>query len=349
LCLALATARSAVADECPARPQDEIWLVSSRQVGYLQSGEIPTLHTQRYDPERGWTGAEMSALSQPSAPDQIVLIYVHGNRVESGQAASEGRYVYRLLTSHIDDPAPIRFVIWSWPSAQVRGQLRDVRVKAGRTDVAGYCLGWFLVQLPPEQRVSLVGYSFGARIVSGALHLAGGGQLAGRALPPHANDAVHTRVVMLAAAMHRNWLRPGGYHELAWDHLDYLLNLFNCCDPVLKRYPHLYKGSHAQALGFTGMYAADLGSYTGSIEQRDVCNVVDKSHAAIHYFNNRFLRQRMQEVIFWQPLGSDTSLSRGQSSPVAETAPMAEAASFGEPVLDSPHLHPLPTRSLDHG
>ena len=48
---------------------------------------------------------------------------------------------------------------------------------------------------------------------------------------------------MLAAALHNYWLRPGGYHDLAVSHIDYLLNLYNCCDPVLKRYPLLYKGS----------------------------------------------------------------------------------------------------------
>ena len=109
-------------------------------------------------------------------------------------------------------------------------------------------------------------------------------------------------MVVLAAALHRNWLRPGGNHEMAFSHIDFLLNLFNCCDPVLKRYPHLYKGSHAQALGYTGMYTKDLGAMREQIEQRDACNTVQKSHAAIHYFENRLFKQRMQQVLLWDPM-----------------------------------------------
>jgi len=291
---------------CGERPQDEIWLVSSRHVPCLGSGDVPHLRTQRYDSQTGWQPADVAQIFQPSKSDQILVIYVHGNRVESSQAGSEGRFVYRLITAQIEDPVSIRFVIWSWPSAQIHGQLRDVRVKAERTEMGGYCLGWFLAQLPPEQRVSLLSYSFGARIASGALHLLEGGQLSGRVLPPPRSPAVHTRMVMLAAALHRAWLRPGGYHELAFSHIDYLLNLYNCCDPVLKRYPFLYKGSRAQAMGFAGMYSMDLGSTAELIEQHSFCL---RSHAAIHYLRNGQFLRRTQEVLFWHPIQTSASLA----------------------------------------
>jgi hypothetical protein len=177
--------------------------------------------------------------------------------------------------------------------------VRDVRVKAQRTEMGGYCLGWFLAQLPPDQRVSLLAYSFGARIATGALHLLEGGQLSGRALAPHGTQMVHARMVMLAAALHNNWLRPGGYHDLALAHVDYLLNLYNRCDPVLKRYPFLYKGSRAQALGFTGMVTRDLGPTGELIEQHGFCH---KSHAAIYYLQDCGFLHRMQEVLFWHPV-----------------------------------------------
>ena len=91
-----------------------------------------------------------SELYQPTTPDQIVVIYIHGNRVPSELAAPEGQHVYRLLTAGVADATPIRFVIWSWPSAQVQGPLRDVRTKANRTDLAGYCLAWLLDASPGE-------------------------------------------------------------------------------------------------------------------------------------------------------------------------------------------------------
>ncbi len=292
-------------DSCRERPQDEIWLVSARQVGCLQSGDRPALAAQRYDSEAGWQDTDVAELLQPASTDQILVMYIHGNRVASTQAACEGRYVYRLLTSNINDPVSVRYVIWSWPSAQIRGQLHDVRVKAQRTELGGYCLGWFLSQLPQQQRVSILGYSFGTRIATGALHLLGGGQLSGRALPSCERAAPHVRIVMLAAAMHRNWLRPGSYHELAFSHLDFMLNLYNCCDPILKRYRFLYRGSRPEALGFTGMSTHGLGEERHLIEQLNVCGSVPKSHAAIHYFRSSHIKKRMQRILFWYPLHDD--------------------------------------------
>ena len=186
---AMLVATVATAQPCRDRPQDEVWLVSSRPVGCVQSGEMPPLIAQRYTSDGGWESAQVDELYHPSTPDQIVVVYVHGNRVSSCEAVTEGHYVYHLLTSHVDDPVSLRFVIWSWPSDQVQGQLRDVRIKAARTNLAGYCLGWFLAHLPEDQRVSLLGYSFGARITTGSLHLVGGGRLAGRMLPDHGGGA----------------------------------------------------------------------------------------------------------------------------------------------------------------
>ncbi len=302
-CVWLAAAADGLADDpCASRPQDEVWLVSARNVSCVDPNDTLHLPTQRYVPGAGWETGELHQLFQPTTPDQITVIFVHGNRVSSGEAASEGRFVYRLLTSQVDDPVSIRFVVWSWPSAQVRGQLRDVRVKAQRTDLGGHSLGWFLQQLSPEQRVSLLGYSFGARIATGGLHVASGGQLAGRVLAPRDEAAPQARVVLLAAALHNNWLQPGCYHGDALTHVDYLLNLYDCCDPVLKRYPLLYKHSHAQALGFTGMNMSGLGEMADRIEQRDVCSIVQRSHEAIHYFESARLRQRMQQVLFWHAI-----------------------------------------------
>lgn len=282
------------------RSNDEIWLVSSRQIGHIRSRSTPRLITRRYRDKSGWTSCETAELFAAQQPDQLLVIYVHGNRVERQQAAAEGRYVYHLLTHHAEFPGSIRFVIWSWPSAQIRGPLRDVRVKAERTKVAGYCLGWFLAQLPDRQKVSLLSYSFGARIASGGLHLLGGGHLAGRTLAIDSAPEVEVHLVTLAGALNRHWLRPSSCHGLAWEHLDYLLNLFNTCDPVLKRYPLLEKQRHADAIGYAGLYTADLGALRERIEQWNVANSVERSHAAMGYFANPFLRQRIRKVLFWQ-------------------------------------------------
>lgn len=293
------------AGDCGDRPQDEIWFVSARHVACVNSGEDPGLRAQRFVPGVGWQSADIHELYQPTTPDQIMVVFVHGNRVPSEAVAPEGRQVYRLLTAGVGDAPPLRFVIWSWPSAQIRGQLHDVRTKAQRTELSGYCLAWLLTHVPESQHVSLLGFSFGARIASGAMHLVGGGQLSGRALPPHSMTSANTRIVMIAGALNDNWLRPGEYHGLAVSHLDHLLNLYNRCDPVLRRYHGLYKHSQATALGYSGMYTGDLGELAEHIEQRDGCDAVGNSHDAIDYLHSPCLLPRIRSVLFWQPVQGD--------------------------------------------
>jgi pimeloyl-ACP methyl ester carboxylesterase len=306
------------AGECGERPQDEIWLISSRHADCIASGADPALRLQRFDAGLGWQSAQLEEFCQPASPDQITVIFVHGNRVSPAAAVPEGRQVYQILVGRSSDAPPVRFVIWSWPSEQIRGQLRDVRVKAERTEAAGYCLGWLLAHLPENQRVSLLGYSFGARIATGAMHLVGGGELAGRVLPAHPLVSRNTRLVTIAGALHNGWLRPCGYHEQALTHLDLFLNVYNCCDPVLKRYHALYKHSHAVALGYAGMSTRDLGSAAGRVEQVDACQYVAHSHELLDYLHSSCLDERIRSVLFWSP--ASDNLASAQSSQVATDA-----------------------------
>ena len=110
------------------------------------------------------------------------VIFVHGNQITPCDAKCEGLAVYRRLMRHGSDAPPIRFVIFSWPSAKVSGGLlNDVRVKAMRTGPAGCQLAWLIDQMPAETPLSLVGFSFGARIITGGLHVLAGGSLGGSA------------------------------------------------------------------------------------------------------------------------------------------------------------------------
>ena len=61
--------------------------------------------------------------------------------------------------------------------------MKDAKDKASRTDVESFLLGSYLTKLATESPASVIAYSYGARIASGALHLAAGGQLCGYHLP----------------------------------------------------------------------------------------------------------------------------------------------------------------------
>jgi hypothetical protein len=218
-------------------------------------------------------------------PNVPTVFFVHGNQISPGDAKCEGLAVYRRMILHGSDAAPIRFVIFSWPSAQVSGLLRDVRVKAARTGPAGYQLAWLVDQMPAETPVSFVGFSFGARIITGGLHVLGGGSLGGTASlssPAHPHRPPMS-VILMASALHSYWLAEGQYHGLAMTQVSRMCLINNCDDPAMKYYDFLEPGfGGPQALGLCGPTCIGR-EYARKIVNRDVTCYVGSEHSLMPY------------------------------------------------------------------
>lgn len=293
-------APAAVHTVCPTfriRPQDEVWLVSTRHLG-CPGPFVPTYQMWRY--EHGWwlprTGGEFFAAD---SPDVVSLFYIHGNRVESGEAFSEGLEVYFQLVGKFDGERPVRFVIWSWPSSQIHGPLRDVRSKAVLSDNDAWYLGYFLAHLNPHTPVGLVGFSYGARIISGALHTLGGGSMFGQVLPPAPRPPI--RVALWIAAVHNHWLIPGQANGNALPLADAWLSTVNCCDPVMARYRWVEKGSNPAALGYAGLAGRNWIPYEwqARFHELDVSHIVGRRHEMRPYLYSPAIQQQTRQYALW--------------------------------------------------
>jgi len=278
------------------RRMDDVWLISTRCLccPCWHKADWVELEYQRYDHPAGWSEATLEEFLAGETTRRT-LIYLHGNRVSAREAFARGWQAYHALLDS-SDAEPVRFVIWSWPSDQICGPLRDVRSKAARTNGEGHYLAWLLAQLPSETPVSLLGYSFGARVATGALHVLGGGELAGSQLPPSLQRSTSaTRVVLMAAALHNWWLQPGGSHEQALGQMEQLLIQYNSCDPVLQRYRFVEKRSKPAALGYTGMYLDE--DVAISIDQSNVCCLVGRSHDEDRYLNSPSIVEEARQAL----------------------------------------------------
>jgi pimeloyl-ACP methyl ester carboxylesterase len=201
-------------------------------------------------------------------------------------------------------------VIWSWPSDRIRGTNRkDVRLKAAYSDVQGGYLAEFLGRLGPEAPVSLVGYSFGARIITMALDRLDGDRNAERAVvEPAAQDATsmepprapaeppRRRAVLIAAALDAGWLAPGGRHGRALRQVERMLITRNCCDPVLRLYPLMYRVGGPQALGYVGPIC--LGKNREKTETAELSCAVGRAHAWSRYIAAPGLWRPLAEYSF---------------------------------------------------
>jgi hypothetical protein len=285
------------------REQDQIWLVSTRHLGCVLGGKYePALQVWRYEQGYWQPRTEADFFAEDSA-ELVTPIYIHGNRIDSGLASSYGLSVYFQIVGKLDNEPPTRFVIWSWPSDQIKGPLRDVRAKAERSDVDAYYFGRFLSRMRPDVRVGVLGFSYGARIASGAMHLLGGGSLCGWVVPSPSSPQV--RVAMWAAAEHNNWYLPSQFHSEALAAADAWFVTVNCCDPILARYRFIDKCSEPAAVGYAGIYGRNLlpANVNARIEEVNVSNIVGSEHHWRPYLYSLYIQGRTRDYVLWHELG----------------------------------------------
>ena len=291
-----------IAINAGARGQDELWYASTRhlELSDLDPLSLPRLQVLRHS-NGIWGESSIETLVGDSDPAKTTLFYFHGNRVPVEYAIEGGSLIYQQVRDAISWETPIRFVIWSWPSDRICGQLRDFRVKAVRTDVDALFLAGVLSRMPRQVPVSILAYSFGARIVTGGLHLTGGGELLGKKLGHENPGSIHpVRTVLFAGAVHQDWLYSGGKQSRACSQMNKLLVLYNSLDPLLMHYRYLEKHSRPAALGFAGLEQGRLADQSVVFHQRDVRDQVGLSHSESRYFASIELVRQLSRYLQWK-------------------------------------------------
>lgn len=300
-----ATATVATADGCQPRAGgkragDQIWLVCTRHLGCDGVTEQLPDYRVQYFAQDAWHRADAATLLAHDDPARPTVIFVHGNRYSADDAIASGWVAYQALT-RCAGTQPMRFVIWSWPSDKQGGPIRDARSKSSRTLVEGYYLARLMTRIQPEVSTGIIGYSFGSRVALGAVHLAGGGQLAGRVVPDLPQDqAAMYRVAMLAAGVEDDGLLPGQRFQMAMSRTDHLLNLYNPIDPALKRFHVIDKWEKPSAMGYAGVYGErSLGTAAERITECNVSGIVGKSHDEYPYFASERLMSQVRATVLW--------------------------------------------------
>jgi hypothetical protein len=158
-------------------------------------------------------------------------------------------------------------------------------------------LAWLVNQTDPHIPVDFIGYSFGARIVTGALHVLGGGELMGHVLPePLEKRLAPMDCVLVAPAVNNDWLAIGHAHGQALTVVDKMLSLNNFCDMALKRYAVIDPCSKPVALGYTGA-VGPLGDNGEKLYQLNMCCAVGKQHYWANYFYNWSIVARIRPFV----------------------------------------------------
>lgn len=166
--------------------------------------------------------------------------------------------------------------------------LNDVRIKAERTDAQGLYLAWFLRQTTEvPSGLTLIGYSFGGRVITGALHALAGGLLGGRKLPGEHLKGYGARVGLIAAAIDHEWLESNEYHGLATKNMDHMTLMYNPRDTVLRKYWMLDPATISRALGAVGpmKFARRSDGTPLPVISINCSRTVGRQHDELDYFS----------------------------------------------------------------
>lgn len=240
----------------PAPPQtDRLWVFSTRHLTCnvrRANLEDPPFAAYRLDLARRSRRVSLQSFYEELGKDRDIVIYVHGNRLDRQEAIERGLLVYQS-TRRYKRRKPVDWVLMTWPSDREGFVLYDARRKLTRVNAQAMYLSCLLREkLESQTPTTLIGYSFGVRIIAGALHTMAGGKLGGRKFPGEPITGVPYKVGFVAPATESYSLSARGVHRLATKNMDQLVLLYNRHDVVLKRYWWLSRVQGTMALGYTG-------------------------------------------------------------------------------------------------
>jgi hypothetical protein len=307
--------RGYVSATCPLVDESEIFEVSTRHLpDHFRSIHLeqPCLEVNQWNGNR-WQRSSVEDALPSQGTSRLNIIYVHGNFMERNNALERVRIVDRYLKRQAD--RPYRLIMLSWPSQREKKPLRDVISNAEGAENESLYMAWMLRRLRDQPQVSILGFSFGARAVTGGLHLDAGGAIPGymRFPSPDVDPEIRYRVGLVAPAIDRNWIETNGRHGLALTHVDSLINLYNSRDPILRRFRFLDRFVRPVAAGFAGFDSVSdpvvSSPLTGQsrIKQYDCGSVIGTTHSERSYYGECPYFRKLIQHLLWKDMGETVS------------------------------------------
>jgi esterase/lipase superfamily enzyme len=226
-----------------------------------------------------------------------MVFHVHGNRASEAKATKRGMQTYDRTFLEWKDAPPVRFVIFTWPSDQIKGAIRDVREKAARADQHVFHLARLLTRLGQYREVSLIGYSYGGRLSLNAVHLASGGAICGKKIATNPMKLPSLNLILLAPAIRNDCFHTSRTRAL--DCVNSVFLLYNSQDQLLKYFRYAKFDCERPALGFTG--AANLRQLPVSsdwFKQFNASQNVGADHDYLEYIADKRIEKMVQDNLF---------------------------------------------------
>ncbi len=294
----------------PGDPAD-VWIISTRRLpgGACADGAQPDYW--RLAVGEQWAAADEAAFLAADRARIPTVFFIHGNRWDADRATAEGMAFCEQLKC-LAPGVRFRLVIWSWPADRISRRNRpDVIAKDVRSQDEAVYLARLLDRVDPDVPISLVGYSYGAQSIVGALRLLAGECYAGFVLERRGPARrAPLAAVLVAGAMESCALASADPTRSPLSQVDRLLVTCNSRDSNLKFFPLLYGRRGPQAIGVVGPSCLDPGDpHWQKVEVVDVTSAVGRRHDWECYRDAWPLASRLARYTFLEPIQKTSEVS----------------------------------------
>jgi hypothetical protein len=240
-------------------------------------------HVERRDAPGCWIPA---AVEELVATDSTVVFFIHGNRYNACAAKSQAVSLARRLDACRPDAAPVRTVVFSWPSESHGPPLREARDNFVRAESDGHYFAALLSKFPADADLGIVSYSFGSKIALVALD-----DLAAADPDRQAARSGHLGLVLVTPAVRVDSLSPHGRHHAAIRSVDRLTIFTNPRDEALRFFPFV-DPSGAAAAGYVGIPRWWVPGEL-AFSQIDSSPIIGKEHSMQRFIDSATLACRI--------------------------------------------------------
>lgn len=272
----------------------DVWMITTETASWTKATEkefekILYWRLVKSGTQRRWEKSDASTFFVTQNPSVPILIFSPGYTSTKADTVEIGLKILGLC----DSRKPIRMIFWQWPAEKLACRLLpDIRSKIPVAEANGLYISMLLKRLKPESKVSVLGFSFGTRLLGDAVENIGDLKPAG----------LKVNLIYGGAASDRDWLAEGKRNGNVPKIANKILVFYNPDDFRLKFYPFLYANdNNVEPLGSNGVPMNFIArEYRNKIEMVNLSPYIGFRHKTVILIGTKQFKDRINEYFFFE-------------------------------------------------
>ena len=287
-------------------PDRDVWVFDTHSASLTKTDEQQFQRIkvrrfmQMYQQEKThWNDSTLDEFWETFDPEVPLIVFVHGNYTTPTEAIASANMLENKFFPGNGEfaAAKYRLLIWSWPAEMVyQLHLRDAKLKGYYSIKQGEYLARFLALVPEDSRVSLVGYSFGARTTCEAVQRLSFNKQSPK--EPHI-PPLQIRNLLLSPAIDQYSLAPRFRYGNVLDVSQQSIVLFNPRDFALRFYPALVGPCGPHSLGREGIPGLPA-EWKDKITGINISAIAETQHTFVVFFRDPNLNRRLGRYLLFE-------------------------------------------------